>query len=209
MRLNIELPFSAGNLDLESCPHCAVDKPFIIGCGSPFETQDHLAVEKRVWRNFFCRRCGGAFLVGTDSPGGLITELYPSGPEELDPSIPGRAKHYLEETQRSLHTPSGALMVAASAVDAMLKAKGYKEGDLYPRIKQAVRDHLITEDMEKWAHQVRLDANQQRHADEEPPLPMREDAQRSLTFALALAQFLFVLPALVQKGLKETKSEKP
>ncbi len=52
-------------------------------------------------------------------------------------------------------------MLAASSIDAMLKEKGYKVGGLYDRIKQAAKDHLITDEMAAWAHDVRLDANDQ------------------------------------------------
>ena len=102
-------------------------------------------------------------------------------------------------------------MLAASAVDAMLKAKGYKTDSLYKRIQQAASDHLITEEMAKWAHQVRLDANDQRHADEAVPLPTSTDARKSVDFAKALAIFMFVLPSRVQRGLTESaqQSEKP
>jgi hypothetical protein len=43
-------------------------------------------------------------------------------------------------------------MLAASAVDSMLKDKGYKEGSLYKRIDTAAADHLITDGMAQWAH---------------------------------------------------------
>jgi hypothetical protein len=91
-------------------------------------------------------------------------------------------------------------MLAASSVDAMLKAKGYKEGKLYTRIEKALEDHLITPEMSDWAHEVRLDANDQRHDDEEAPLPEQSDAEKVIEFASALAQFLFVLPARIQRG---------
>jgi hypothetical protein len=91
-------------------------------------------------------------------------------------------------------------MLAASAVDAMLKEKGLKDGSLYNRIEQAAANHLITPGMAEWAHEVRLDANDQRHADENAPLPTSDDAQRIVEFASALAEFLFVLPARVQRG---------
>ncbi len=99
-------------------------------------------------------------------------------------------------------------MLAASSVDAMLKANNYKDGSLYSRIQQAADDHLITPEMAKWAHQVRLDANEPRHADEAAPLPNSSDAERSIHFAQALAMFLFTLPAKVTRGLKES-SPKP
>ena len=97
-------------------------------------------------------------------------------------------------------------MVCASAVDAMLKAKEYTDGRLYTRIDKAADDHLLTPEMAKWAHQVRLDANEQRHADEQAPLPSTEDARRAIDFAKALAELLFVLPARVQRGIVEASA---
>jgi hypothetical protein len=71
----------------------------------------------------------------------------------------------------SLGQPVGSVMLSTSAIDAMLKVEGYTEGTLYARIDKAAEDHVITDDMVKWAHQVRLDANDQRHADEGAGLP--------------------------------------
>ena len=56
--------------------------------------------------------------------------------------------------------------------------------------------------MDEWAHDVRLDANEQRHADEAATLPGEGDAKRYVDFSLALAEFLSVLPARVHRGLK-------
>lgn len=91
-------------------------------------------------------------------------------------------------------------MLAASAVDAMLKAKNYTEGSLYARIDKAAADHVITDDMGQWAHEVRLDANDQRHPDEDASLPSREGARKSIDFVIALGQFMFVLPLRVKRG---------
>jgi hypothetical protein len=93
-------------------------------------------------------------------------------------------------------------MLTASAVDAMLKSKGYKEGSLNTRIDAAAAAHLITSEMAAWAHEVRLDANDQRHADESSALPTPHDAAKCIEFANALAQFLFVLPTRVARGRK-------
>jgi hypothetical protein len=128
--------------------------------------------------------------------------------EQVEDELPEKVKAFLTQAIESLHAPSGAIMLAASAVDAMLKEKGYKEGKLYPRINKAKEDHLITDDMAKWAHQVRLDANDERHADEDATLPTTEDAKRSVEFARALGTFLFVLPARVTRGI-EASMPKP
>jgi hypothetical protein len=130
---------------------------------------------------------------------GVILNMWPAG-DVLSESIPDRARTFLKQAMDSLHAPSGAQVLAASSVDAMLKQRGYKDGTLYSRIKTAETDHLITPEMASWAHEVRLDANDQRHADEDAPLPTREDAEKTIEFAKALAQFLFVLPAMVSRG---------
>jgi hypothetical protein len=200
------LPFSGNNLELERCPHCNVDRPFISVVGSQqFETRDHLKLNLRYWKTYFCHRCGGVILVGTDNVNSQVDEMYPESAQELDDSVPPKAREYFKQAQNSLHAPAGAVILAASAVDAMLKATGYKDGTLNARIKKAAQDHLITDDMAQWAHQVRLDANDQRHSDDDAPLPDERDARRSLEFAKALAQFLFVFPAMVKKGIQESK----
>lgn len=84
----------------------------------------------------------------------------------------------------------------------MLKDKGLKDGPLGARINQAERNHLITPEMAAWAHEIRLDANDQRHADEAAELPSKTDAQKVIAFATALSQFLYVLPARVERGRK-------
>jgi hypothetical protein len=114
--------------------------------------------------------------------------------------IPDRARDYLKQALASRKAPAGAIMLTASAVDSMLKDKGYKEGSLYKRIDQAATDHLITAEMAMWAHEVRLDANEQRHVDEDLPMPTQADADKSIEFATALGQFLYVLPAMVTRG---------
>jgi hypothetical protein len=128
-------------------------------------------------------------------------EIYPE-PPEIPPTIPQPARTYLTQGVASLHAPAGAVMLAASAVDAMLKEKGYTDGSLNSRINKAASDHVITADMAAWAHEVRLDANDQRHADQGASLPSEDDARRSLDFAHALGTFLFVLPDRVRRGLK-------
>ncbi|MBK7269847.1 MAG: hypothetical protein IPI07_10155 [Flavobacteriales bacterium] len=66
--------------------------------------------------------------------------------QELSGDIPERAKNFLQQAIDSKGGPSGCVMLCASAVDAMLKAKkNYVEGNLYSRIDKAVleNDYLI------------------------------------------------------------------
>lgn len=121
---------------------------------------------------------------------------------EIDQDITRTAREYLTQAVQSLHAPAGAVMLAASAVDAMLKEKGYTAGSLNARIEEAKEAHLITAEMAEWAHHIRLDANDQRHADVSAELPSSADAQRCIDFAQALGQFLYVLPERVKRGRK-------
>jgi hypothetical protein len=132
---------------------------------SNFETKDFNNNNPRTWACYKCSRCGGSILASARSFNQYVIEMYPSAVIISD-TIPERAKIFIEQAIESTHAPSGAIMLASSSIDAMLKNKGYKDGSLYKRINDAVKNHLITEGMSQWAHQVRLEANEQRHATE-------------------------------------------
>lgn len=194
------------NLELSRCPHCFVDKPNLVAMQG-FETTDHKNNNHRFWGVYECKCCGGLILASSPKSRGEVKEIYPKG-TEIDPTIPARAREYLRQARESIHSPAGSVILSASAVDAMLKKKGYSEGSLFNRINKAKEEHLITDSMADWAHEVRLDANEQRHDEESVPLPNEDDARRILDFALALAQFLFVLPARIQRGLSGDATKK-
>ncbi len=192
-------------LQLDRCPHCSVDNPSLFKIAE-FATNDYRNSKGRCWRVYSCRRCGGAVTACSVAWNARILEMYPSS-VIVHEAIPEKAREFLKQALNSLHSPAGAVMLAASSVDAMLKAKRYKEGSLYTRIDKAVLENLITKEMGQWAHAVRLDANDQRHADEEAPLPEAPQAKRCVDFTIALGHFLFVLPSQIEQGL--TEANKP
>lgn len=194
-------------LDLSRCPHCNVDSPSII-LQWQTNTDAHSGGNLRYWGIYKCTRCGGLIVASSRNQTGDVIEMYPSS-TSINEVIPEKARSYLNQALNSLHAPAGCVMLCASSVDAMLKEKNYKEGSLYSRINQAATDHLITDEMAKWAHEVRLDANDQRHADEEIKIPDSNDAQKCLNFTIALADILFVLPSRITRGLEESKQEAP
>ncbi len=202
------MPRILPHLELPRCPHCQIDNPNLEALTSPFATLDHTRTVGRVWRSYRCTRCGGVIVAGAQGVVGTepeATEIYPK-PAQVDNSLPLIAREYLTQALNSLHAPAGSVMLCASSVDAMLKEKGYTEGSLYARINRAATDHLITEGMKDWAHEIRLDANDQRHADHGATLPTTADAQRNIEFAQALGQFLFALPARVAQGRAAVQS---
>ncbi len=189
-------------LPLARCPHCGIAKPRLYKTHSQVSALPNQK-NRRVWCTYECSTCAGIVLVcsGMDAK---IIQMWPSAPS-VSHTVPERARNYLDQAMASLHAPSGAVMLTASAVDAMLKERGYKTGSLNSRIDAAAGDHLITAEMAAWAHEIRLDANDQRHADEGADPPSKEDAEKLVEFATALAQFLYVLPARVERGRKPSK----
>jgi hypothetical protein len=160
---------------------------------------------QKIWAVYSCSRCAALVVARAAGWNQEVLELYPSGSLGLSDDIPEKAREYLRQALESTVAPAGAIMLAASAVDAMLKAKDLRNGGLSKRINDAASKNLITLEMAQWAHDVRLDANDQRHADEDAPLPTLDDAKRTVEFALALAQFIFVLPARVERGIRSAK----
>lgn len=188
-------------LELERCPHCKVAKP-LLGRVWHMDTADHAKENKRFWSTYLCKSCGGVILaVSPFNVDHDITCIWPA-PQAVAEEVPVRAREFLSQAIASLHAPAGAVMLTASAVDAMLKDKGHKDGSLNSRIDSAAEAHLITAEMAAWAHEIRLDANDQRHADETASLPSEADAAKAIEFTNALAQFLYVLPARVERGRK-------
>ena len=192
-------------LDLRRCPHCRVDNPNLVR-QKLFSTQAYDTTNGRVWGIYSCNRCGGVVTAAALGENQWVNETYPSE-IEVDENIPTKAKAFLNQAIDSIHAPSGAIMLAASSIDAMLKEKGYKDGKLYGRINKAATDHLITNEMAKWAHEVRLDANDERHADDDAELPNSSDAKKTIDFALALAEYLFILPSRIERGIKGAATE--
>lgn len=190
-------------LILPRCPHCSVDQPSLHQVAR-FETQDYRGQSEKVWACYKCTRCGGVTTAWSYKSKNEIRGMFPQA-LEVDSTLPERAKEYLEQAINSMNAPAGAVMLAASSVDAMLKEKGLTEGTLYSRIKNAANSNLITEEMAEWAHDVRLDANSQRHSDLNESLPTPEDARRVIDFVQALGLFLFVLPSRVQNGIADAK----
>ena len=198
------MPELGVQLVLSRCPHCSVDQPSLHQAAR-FESKDFRGGSQKTWAVYMCSRCGGVTTAWAPKGSNNVQEMYPA-PLEVDETLPERAKEYLEQAINSINAPAGAVMLAASSVDAMLRAKGLSEGSLYSRIKKAASDHLITEEMAEWAHDVRLDANDQRHADDSADLPTPDDAKRVIDFVQALGLFLFVLPARVERGITNAKS---
>ena len=192
------------------CPHCGVAKPLLTLLGN---IQDHHRGRyEEVYRYFSvnCSACRHVILCyGHSNKNMTVIELDQMYPPQhtVSEHVPERPRTFLLQAISSLHAPDGAVMLSCSAVDAMLKEKGYTKGDLYPRIEQAHNDNLLTRDMKDWSHEIRLTANESRHADDMLPPINDSDAVQCVEFAKALAEYLYVLPASVTRW--KAKNIKP
>ncbi len=197
-------------LRLPRCPHCHIAMPNLeqkAVVDAPIPGRNIHCFQ---WGVYICASCGGAVIAKVlceirTGERSEILELHPKAQRAQD-AIPDRAREYLNQAIESKHAPSGAILLCASAVDAMLKVRGLQKGSMYSRIDNAAESHLITREMAEWAHDVRLDANDQRHSDTSQPLPTVEDANRVIDFTLALAEILFVLPERVRRGREVVES---
>jgi len=182
---------------LTTCPHCTINSPNITW-RKDLITKSRVGNDEYHWNIYACERCGGVIVSRLAEK--EIIEVFPIS-KEIDNSIPPTAIEYLKQAFTTVHAPVASVIVSARAIDEMLKEKGYTDGSLYERIESATKNHLITKEMAQWAHEIRLDANNHRHADVTIGLPTGKDAKRCVEFALALAEFLFVLPTRIQRGL--------
>lgn len=206
--------------DLERCPQCGAYKPTLEFLHADVDLRGGKSAGLG-WAVYRCSGCYNivAFKAKLSRPAShqswtayfhvnhfAAIEMLPAGNEKAADALPNKAATYLQQAINAIHAPDGAVMLAGSAVDAMLKDKGYKEGSVYGRIKKAVEDHLLTKEMGEWAHAVRLQANQPRPADEEDPHATIEEARQSIEFAKALGDFLFVLPARIASGTQAAEA---
>lgn len=189
------------DLGLERCPSCGVAQPLLHRVHVHNAHKRHPQAQ---WSMYICRSCSGC-VCALGIEGNYAREVIPAIVNVAE-SIPEKPRNLLAQAKDSLVAPAGSVMLSASAIDAMLKERGLVEGSLYKRIGEAVELHLITQDMAAWAHYVRLDANDQRHADVAATLPTIDDARKCLDFALALAEVFFVLPARVREGMRDASS---
>jgi hypothetical protein len=206
---------STHHLALQRCPHCRTAIPTLTRKVTTFAQpgKQHflhqIQGQALQWHIYACESCGGligaAIRVAVQQASalqeGVIQWLVPHV-DSVSSDLPPQAARYLAQARETISSPDSSVMTSASAVDAMLKARGYTPGTLYSRIVQAEQDGVLTKDMSAWAHDIRLDANDERHADLAHTGATAEDAQRCLDFADALADLLFVLPARVKRGLK-------
>lgn len=195
---------------INRCPHCSVASPVLeLLWRSKHRVPRATPGPTYGWAVYRCTSCGEVVLArglpDDVTEVSFVTKVFPE-PKSAHADIPMPARAFLQQAYDTLHAPDAAAVMAGSAVDAMLKALGYVDGTLYARIDKAVEDHKLTKEMGDWAHWVRLGSNRPRHADAEKPHVSTQEAEQSVEFAEALANFLFVLSSRIQRGTEAAKA---
>ena len=191
-------------IGLGRCPHCSIASPNLIRAwGSQGPTYRSDGGAPTWWAGYVCQSCGGLVAAKGKHAGQefVSLEIFPPAKAAHD-DLPPTARRFLQQAYETLQSPDAAAVMAGSAVDAMLKHYKYETGSLYDRIDKALTDNLLTKGMAEWAHEVRLGSNRPRHADIDKPNVSADEAAQSVEFAEALGNFLFVLTARIDRGLK-------
>ena len=138
---------------------------------------------------------------GFDFP---VLEQFPPA-LTVNPGVPDPMRSLLQQAVESFHAPAGCVLLVESAIDAMLREYGYREGSIGLRLDRASNEQLIPAGMLQWAQQLRFGCNCP--SGTHKPLPTLDDAKDAVEFGLAMAEWLFVLPARIQRGVRATAPE--
>jgi hypothetical protein len=108
-------------LELDKCPHCRTTRPTMTRLAES-RSADYRQQHLFIWVSYACSVCGKGVLAGArlDPNSGRHVEhagMFPA-PRTVSDDIPDRARTYLDQALRSLSAPDGAVMLAASSVDA-------------------------------------------------------------------------------------------
>jgi hypothetical protein len=199
-------------LPLAKCPHCKIANPNIAQL-TEMKIVTDIYNQHQAWQLYYCASCASGIIAGgkynIERTAMHVNQIHPSPPDDLSEHIPKVAREYLTEARNGLHNSRSSIMASSTSIDAMLRDvlqdKGADGDTLYKRIKNAVKENILSEEMSNWAHQVRLNGNEQRHLEDKSPA--LKDAQDCLDYAMMLAEILFVIPKRVQAGIDKTKTE--
>jgi hypothetical protein len=75
------MPYLKAKLEISRCPYCGIDKPNV-DTASVFETNAYDGANKRTWRAYMCRNCGGVITASAAQDNALITAMLPAQPIE-------------------------------------------------------------------------------------------------------------------------------
>ena len=161
-----------------------------------------------------CNNCNFFFLVERNTNGN-IKNIYPNSlPRPINEKTPDFLKKDLEEAYMcfSVDAYRATSVMARRALQSCCIEKGAKKDKkLRDQIDWLLGEQIITKDLKKWAHEVRLTGNDSAHPpeDTEKDTPVSaEDAEDILTLLEQFIEVLYITPALAEERQKKRKNSK-
>jgi hypothetical protein len=163
-----------------------------------------------------CNGCGKCVLLlrPTNSSSVASSErimiVYPNPlPNEVSNIIPEVIKNDISEARLCLSVSAfrGAATLARRALQVICLEKGSKKDRLADQIDELFDKNIITDDIKKWAHEIRYIGNDAAHPNDAPVL--KEDAEEILELLDSMCEVLYIAPAKAEKRreARELKKE--
>jgi hypothetical protein len=123
----------------------------------------------------------------------IIESVFPAPGGEFPAHLPEEvAKFFKQGADNTPANPDAAGTMFRKALEAMLRDKypGAK-GRLLERIDQAAKAGVLTTELARYAHTIRLEGNEAAHGDYE-----EADADRLRSFTTLVLQYVYTLPGM-------------
>jgi len=178
----------------QTCPHCGV-----------YSTISVVSIAGSSHYIYMCDHCSKLFLLVMDK--GKVIDQYPKRTPKLDAAIPlDVANDYIEAIKCfDVSAFKASVVMCRRALQTSVIGKGASNGRLIDQIDELCRKGVITEDIGKWSHEIRLTGNIGAHPDGlEDVTP--QDAEDLLKFLEEYLNYVYVMPAKVaEKRARQKK----
>lgn len=158
-----------------------------------------------LWTAVKCPDCQSVALYVQENYGDGWDELYrvyPAQARRLSSAVPESLRDDHREARECVQAKhyTAAAVMARRVLEGIAVDRGYKTGDLFPRLKKMRDDGVIEDRLYDWANICRDVGNQGAHADKKSVT--RQDAEDTLDFVEALLDYLYVFTSRYEEFKK-------
>lgn len=162
-----------------------------------------------------CNGCNGCVLVlrpsdpyrtTSDKP---ISIIYPHPlPVSVSDIVPENIRIDMSEAKLCLSISAfrGAATLARRTLQVICMEKGAKKEKLADQIDELSEKNIITDEIKKWAHEIRYVGNDAAHPND--ALVTKEDAEEILELLDSLCDVLYIAPSKAEKRREARESKK-
>ncbi len=178
------------------CPHCAVRATFTPLTQAGTGNDEHPLVGV-----LQCDHCRGIVFASSNSSTFIPSKLlWPAAQEEAPEDYPEDVRDNYREAVRSFQAGNykACVIMVRGALQAAARGLQAKGSSLYQEIEDLAKRHVIPDALKDWAHELRDGGNLVAHP--EPGKRVgKEDAAELLALAESIFEYLYVVPAEVQR----------